>query len=184
MNHDQTRIVVRACGFVTAAILVFVGAEPSPRLAGAETPAAPPEVKKSVPELLAEATHSIARIDVWRQYKIKDDKTGKESLDLESESGTGFVIRCEHLGGNNTTDDVEFDVVTNNHVFGLPGQHEWVGSARLLCTVYGLSTKSATILGTDAAVRPCGDSRPRAPAQERSAEGTFVGRSEKHPRRR
>ena len=107
-------------------------------------------MKKSVPELLAEATHSIARIDVWRQYKIKDDKTGKESLDLESESGTGFVIRCEHLGGNNTTDDVEFDVVTNNHVFGLSGQHEWVGSARLLCTVYGLSTKNATILGTDA----------------------------------
>ena len=149
ISHHQTRIVVRACGFVTAAILVFVGAGPSPRLAGAETPAASPEVKKSVTELLAEVAHAIARVNVGRQYRVKDAKTGKESLDLETESGTGFVIRCEPLGGSDATDDVEFDVVTNTHVLLSQVQQDWVGPAKLLCTVYGVSTKNATVLGAD-----------------------------------
>ena len=102
---------------------------------------------------MAEVTQAIARVDIWRPYKIKDAKTGKESLHYSGETGTGFVIRCVRLDGNDTTDDVEFDVVTNQHVVTLSGEHDWVAPAKLLCMAYGLDTTSATIVGTD----PLGD---------------------------
>ena len=119
MSYHRTRIAVGVCGFVIAAVLVFVGARPSPRLEGAEAPADSPEVKKSLPDLAAEVTRAIVRLDVWRQYKVKDAKTGKDLAGCTWSTGTGFVVRCERLGGNDTTDDVEFDVVTNDHVLGL-----------------------------------------------------------------
>ena len=151
MSHHRTKIVIGACGFVAAAILVFVAAGPSPWVDATPAPAAAPEAKKSTPDLVADVSRGIVRVTVWRMYQVKDDKSGKELAGCSWGTGTGFVIRCERLGGDDTTDDIEFDFVTNNHVLVLEGQQDWVAPAKLLCTVWGVETTNAAILGRDVA---------------------------------
>ncbi|MGD1059669.1 MAG: trypsin-like peptidase domain-containing protein [Solirubrobacteraceae bacterium] len=153
MSGRRTRIAVAACRFVAAALFVVVIAGPSPRLEGSEPPASSAEAKTSLPDLVAGVARAIARVEVWRPCQVKDAKTGKviPGLHWAGETGTGFVVRCQRVGGSDTIDDVEFDVVTNNHVLVITQQCDWTGPSNLMCTVYGLATKSATVLGTDVA---------------------------------
>jgi len=153
MSGRPTRIAMAACRLVAAALFVFVVARPSPRLAGSEPPARSPEAKTSLPDLVAGVTRAIARVEVWRSCQVKDAKTGKviPGFHWAGETGTGFVVRCQRVGGSDTIDDVEFDVVTNNHVLVITPQRDWTGPSNLMCMVYGLTTKSATVLGTDVA---------------------------------
>ena len=132
-----------------------------PRLEGAEAPAASPDATKSLPDLVAEATPAIVRVDIWRPYKVKDAKTGKEILRLQRRDRHRLCHSLRRLGGNDTTDDVEFDVVTNNHVIVLDRQ------ARLGCAcqaaVHGVwrGYHQRDRRGDRRPGRPCGGSGPR-----------------------
>jgi S1-C subfamily serine protease len=150
MSCHRTTIAIGVCGFVSAAVLVFVGTRPSPRLEGAEPSAGSPEAKKSVPDLVVELSHAIVRLDVWRPYQLKDPNSGQETAGCTWSAGTGFVVRCERLGGNDTTDDVEFDVVTNAHVIAADdAQRDWTAPSKLQCSMYGVNVTNTSILGRD-----------------------------------
>jgi len=150
MNYRRTKIVVGVCGLVAAALLVFVGAGALPRIEGADATADSAATKTSLPDLVSKVTRAIVRVDVWRPYQVKDAATGKENPNFAWSTGTGFVIRCERVGGDATTDDVECDVVTNNHVVTLDVRHDWTAPAKLLCVMYGIDVTSAAIQGRDA----------------------------------
>ena len=126
MSHSWTRIAIGVCGFITAGVLVFFAARPALRLDGAEAPAASPAAKIALPDLVAQVSHAIVRVDIWRQFQVKDAKTGKVATNYDGMTGTGFVIRSQWVGGNDTTDDIVFDVVTDNHVLVLDTQRDWI----------------------------------------------------------
>ncbi len=149
MGYYRTRIAIGVGGFITAAFLVLLAARSSLRLEGADVPAASVETTKSMADLVADASRAIVRLDIWGLHPIKNATTGKMILDNTGTVGTGFVVRCTRLGGDDTTDDLEFDVVSNNHVLATAAQKDWVTPAKLQCTAYGLNVTSATILGTD-----------------------------------
>ena len=142
---------------VLAAVLALTVMRPLPRLEaadGADNGAPAPqsgqlETSKPLPDLAAEVTHSIVRVDVWRPYKTKDGRTGKENDGCAWSTGTGFVVRCSPVGGTDKTDDFECDVVTNNHVVVLDVQYDWTAAAKLLCLMYGVDITDATIVGRD-----------------------------------
>jgi len=148
MGRHHTKLAVGACGLVAAVFLGFLATGSAPRLKGGEQQANPPGATKTIAELVAQVRRGIARVSVVRENKTKNPQTGKDVPDFSWSSGTGFVIRCDRSGGTDTTDDVEFDVVTNNHVLELPVK-DWTGPARLFCGVYGVTTTKATVLGTD-----------------------------------
>jgi S1-C subfamily serine protease len=150
MKHHRTTLVIGACGLAIAAILGFAGTGSAPRLNGSQQQAAAPAANMTIADLVSHVSHSIVRVSLVRENKTKIAQTGNEVPDFTWEAGTGFVIRCDRTGGNDTTDNVEFDVVTNNHVLQLPVR-DWTGPARLFCLLYGVTTTKATIVGTDLA---------------------------------
>ena len=103
----------------------------------------------TVPDLVGRVSRSIVRIDLTRRYQMNDPKTNTVKVDFAGEAGTGFVVRCDRVGGDDTTDQVEFDVVTNNHVLTITDQKDWIAPQSLLCSMWNLNVTSAVILGQD-----------------------------------
>ncbi len=151
MSYYRTEISIGAGGFIAMAALVLLATRSSPRLEGADAPPASAPATLSTADLVAGASKSIVRVDIWRLYQNKDAATGKVSNGYYVSTGTGFVVRCTRLGGDDANDNLEFDVVTNNHVLSPTAQYNWTTPPKLLCTMYGLNITSATIVGTDVA---------------------------------
>ena len=153
MSHLRTKLAVAACGLAAAAFLGFLSTGFEPKFLGSEQPppGAAPMAEKSVGDLVTQVSRSIARVAVLREFQVKDAKTGKVTQDYTGESGTGFVIRCDQTGGDDTTVNVEFDVVTNQHVLAIaPVKVDWTGPARLFCRIHGVTSTRVMLLGADA----------------------------------
>jgi S1-C subfamily serine protease len=103
----------------------------------------------SLPDLVEQMKRSIVRVDVWGVYHDKGATSGKAAGEMCWQTGTGFVIGCRHVGGDNTTEDVECDVVTNQHVVTMTGDYYWTTPPKLLCSMYDVDITHPTIVGTD-----------------------------------
>lgn len=148
MYSHRARIGAFVAGLITAAFLAMFGPG---ILKGRQDqpPAAPPT--NSLPDLVTRVKRSIGRVDLVRRYTDTDAKTGKQSPGLAWISGTCFVIRSALVADNGATQNVELDVVTNNHLFTTPwSTHTYVGNESLFVTVYGMTTTSSSVLGRDA----------------------------------
>jgi S1-C subfamily serine protease len=133
--------------------LALAGSGPAPWLNGGEQPEAAPAANKTIAQLVSEVTPGVGRFELLREYTYKNAQNGKDQAAFNYLTGTCFVIRCVRVGGNDTTDNIEFDVVTNYHVLEMPSaapsQGTWAGPLRFFVLIYGVTTNTATILGSD-----------------------------------
>jgi S1-C subfamily serine protease len=110
---------------------------------------AAPAAQLTVPDLAAAMVHSIVRVDMWGYDQAKDAKTGKTSYHCPMQTGTGFIVRCDRLGGDDTSDEVQFDLVTNHHVVNWEQKYDWVGPTHVTCSMHNVQVTSTTVVGQD-----------------------------------
>lgn len=148
MTGPRGKIWAFAGGLITAALLMVLGPGILKGRQGSPPSATP---NSSIPDVVAKVKRGIGRVDLVRRYTDKDAKTGKQSFGLEWISGTCFVVRSALVNDNGATQDVELDVVTNNHLFTTAwSAHNFVGNESLFVTVYGMTTTGSSVLGRDA----------------------------------